>query len=403
MKTLNYNLIIVGGGAAGVFAAINYAKRYPNHRVLILEKSAQLLGKVKISGGGRCNVTHNCFNPKDLVKNYPRGGKELLENFKQFNPEHTIKWFKERSVMLKTEPDGRMFPTTNSSQTIIDCFLHDINQYKVEVQLKCGAFTFAEKTPGWALQFENQLLYTEKLYLATGSSASFWRELEAMGYTIKKPVPSLFTFNSTNQDFTDLSGLTIPEAQVSINGTKFSQKGGFLFTHWGFSGPAILKLSAFAAEELAKMNYSFSIRINWLPQLKTAEVKDSLLSIIQDQPEKSWENCKQALLPNRLWIKIIEKSNLSSIKAKATQAKNLERLLNNLVAFTTEINQKSTYKDEFVTCGGVVLEDINLETYESKKHKNLFFGGEVLNVDAVTGGFNFQAAWTSAYLFAVRN
>jgi predicted Rossmann fold flavoprotein len=399
-----FDLIVVGGGAAGFFSAINFAEFNPGAKVVILEKSKQALAKVKISGGGRCNVTHHCFNPSLLAKNYPRGNKFLKENFKTFNPEHTIKWFKEKGVELKVEPDGRMFPITDSSQTIIDCFFKEIKRLNVKLCLQTGVEQFeftAENT--WKVNSNHQSFFTKKLMVATGSSPMVWKQLKSLGLKVEPAAPSLFTFNTQSNFIKDLAGVSVEPVEVQLIGTKLKTEGPLLFTHWGFSGPAILKLSAFGALQLADCDYRFNLKINWLPKLKTQEVDKLIDECVALNPDKIWNNVKPFPIPNRLWERIVELSLLNEVKLKATQAKNKARLINNLLATIIEINGKSTFKEEFVTCGGVCLSEVDNSTLECKRFKQLYLTGEVLNIDAVTGGFNFQAAWTNAYLFAANS
>ena len=395
-----FDLIVIGGGAAGFFAALNFAEFNPKAKVLILEKSSAPLGKVKISGGGRCNVTHNCFQPSLLIKNYPRGGKNLLENFKTFGPEQTINWFNQKGVKIKAEPDGRMFPTTDSSQTIIDCFLQEAKKMGIQLICNSSANNFHFQSDLWHVETKNENFRSKKLLIATGSSNIIWNKLAQMEYNIAQPVPSLFTFNCKHFLLEGLMGLSVEPVSLQITGSKLNSIGPLLITHWGISGPATLKRSAFAAVELATCDYKFTLKVNWLPNEKPKHIEQVLLQSISENPDKIWDNVKPFNLPSRLWTKIIAFANLTGVKLKASNNKNLVRLVNILTASIFEVNGKSTFKEEFVTCGGVELSEINLETLESKKHKDLYFVGEVLNIDAVTGGFNFQAAWTNAYVFA---
>ncbi|WMI66180.1 NAD(P)/FAD-dependent oxidoreductase [Aestuariibaculum sp. YM273] len=393
-----YDVIIVGGGAAGFFAAINIAEQNPELKVTILEKAKEGLQKVKISGGGRCNVTHAEFIPQELIKNYPRGEKELLGPFHQFMTGDTIEWFEKRGVPLKIEDDGRMFPESNTSQTIIDCFLSEAKKYQVEVLYSQNVLDIQPTDEGFEVKTKEESYSCKKLLLATGSSVKFWKLLENLGHTISQPVPSLFTFNINDKRIKDIPGVVASHVEVTVLGTNLYSEGPLLITHWGMSAPSILKLSAFGAVELAKLDYKFQIEINFI-RLSFEDCLDELKVLKQDLAKKTVFKSTQFDLPKRLWHQMVLASNMGEQTRWADLNKQqLEVLAGQLTKGVFNVDGKSTFKDEFVTAGGVDLKEINFKTFESRIHKNLFFAGEVLNIDAVTGGFNFQNAWTGAYI-----
>lgn len=397
---MQYDLIVVGGGAAGFFCAIQSAIQNPSLKILILEKSAQVLGKVKISGGGRCNVTHACFEPKEMALNYPRGHKELLGPFHQFLCGDMMAWLEEHGVATKIEEDGRVFPISDSSQTIIDCFLKLCQQHHIKIQIKFGVTEIAQSGETWEVIGKEKSFKTKKLLIATGSSAAIWKMLQKIGYQLIDPVPSLFTFNSKNSLLKNLPGVSVPQSIVNINQTRFNETGPLLITHWGLSGPAILKLSAWAARELFEKKYQFEITVNWsgLPKEKILE---SLEIHRKKNGKKQVSNLPLAGLPKRLWLRMLQLCSIpNAINYASLNSKQIEKLVNIICQCIIEVNGKSTFKDEFVTAGGVGCKQINFKTMQSKLHSNLYFAGEVLNIDAVTGGYNFQAAWTTAYLAA---
>ncbi|MFK7755708.1 MAG: NAD(P)/FAD-dependent oxidoreductase [Flavobacteriales bacterium] len=394
-------IIILGGGAAGFFCAIEVKRLNPECSVIILEKTKQLLGKVKISGGGRCNVTHSCFTPKELCTNYPRGSKELRGVFHTFQPLDTISWFEERGVELKTESDGRMFPVTDSSQTIIDTFLNEAHKLGVEVRMQAGARKLEQTKKGWSVITDKETLDAEALVITTGSSTKVWNVLSGMGHGIIEPVPSLFTFNISDKDLHELAGLSIPEVTISLEGTKLSSSGVLLFTHWGVSAPAVLKLSAAAARVLHERDYKFKIFVDFISSTSRED-----LALVFDHARVSSQkkviNHNPLLLPKRFWFYLLDKANIPEERLWAELRKKEQNMLIELLKrMTLEVNGKSTFKEEFVTSGGVDLRQVNFKTMESKLHKGLYFSGEVLNVDAFTGGFNFQAAWSTAHVAAV--
>ncbi len=395
---MKYDILIVGGGAAGFFGAINIAESKPNLKIAILERGKEVLTKVKISGGGRCNVTHAEFIPDELIKNYPRGKKELRGPFYTFCSGDTISFFEKRGIELKTEEDGRMFPITDSSQTIIDCFLSETKQLGVEVLKNHSVKSILKQKEEWILETNQGNFQCSKLLIASGSNPKIWSKLEKLGHTIVSPVPSLFTFNI--KDFR-IKGLAGVSTNVSLNilGTKLASEGPLLVTHWGMSGPAILKLSAWGARELNDLNYNFKLQVNWLNDITIDDVLNTLNSTKDVYPKKAVQNVKPFDFPKRLWIKLIEVSMIDvDLRWADISKKQLQELSRQITKGTFQVDGKSTFKEEFVTAGGIDLKEINFKTFESKKHHNLFFAGEVINVDAITGGFNFQNAWTGAYI-----
>ncbi|SDW52279.1 hypothetical protein SAMN05444411_101911 [Lutibacter oricola] len=394
-------LIIVGGGAAGFFAAINAAELNPELEVVILEGSNKVLQKVKVSGGGRCNVTHACFVPKDLTEFYPRGKKELLGPFHQFMTGDTMEWFENRGVPLKIEDDNRIFPESNSSQTIIDCFVESAKQAKVVLKTSTRVDSIEKKEEKFIVKTNSEDFIADYVLIAAGSNAKVWSLVEVLGHKIIKPVPSLFTFNIKDERLKDIPGISVPKASVKILNSKLAEKGPLLVTHWGLSGPGILKLSAWGALELAAKNYQFQIEVNWL-----SKQTEGVLEFLKSQKKKNAK--KQVILRSvfediskRLWSKLVKAAQISETAQWAQLSnKQLENLASQLTKCTFQVNGKSTFKDEFVTAGGVDLKEINFKRFESKLHKNLFFAGEVLNIDAVTGGFNFQNAWTGGWIVA---
>ena len=396
----NFNIIIVGGGAAGFFTAINIVEKNPKLKVAILERGTEVLNKVRISGGGRCNVTHACFEPNELVKFYPRGEKELRGPFHQFCSGDTIEWFAKHGVELKIEADGRIFPVSNSSQTIIDCFLKATQKLGITVLTRQSVQSIFKKDSLWKVETQTENYLAEKLILATGSNPKVWEMLQNFGHAIVSPVPSLFTFNIKDSRIKELPGVAA-HVTVKVKDTKLSSTGPLLITHWGMSGPAILKLSAWGARILHDKNYQFTIFVNWLNDAEKADVENMLKELKQEHAKKSVSKKSPFELTNRLWESLVLASGIESETKWADLSKiQLQNLANQLTNGTFQVNGKSTFKEEFVTAGGIDLKEINFKTMESKLHESLYFAGEIVNIDAITGGFNFQNAWTSGYIVA---
>ncbi|QQS35926.1 MAG: NAD(P)/FAD-dependent oxidoreductase [Ignavibacteriales bacterium] len=397
-----YDVIIIGGGAAGFFTAINIAERSEDLKILILEKDIHLLSKVKISGGGRCNVTNSCFDIRELISNYPRGGKELIGPFHTFSTGDTVHWFEKRGVKLKTESDGRIFPVTNDSQTIINCFIALSSKHKIEIMKRASVTGFSKEKDDFVVQAKAGDKFTaKKIVLTSGSNKSMWGCLAQTGHRIIEPVPSLFTFNVKDNLLKGLSGVSVENVVIKLNGFSKSISGPLLITHWGLSGPAVLKLSAFAARELSEVNYKNFIVVDWVPGLS----RDEIISLLKQHSEKEKNKMisKTALfnIPRRLLDNIIDKAEIDLNKQWGSISRKEMNTLSEIFKSTKLfVDGKSTFKEEFVTAGGVDLKEVNFKSMESKLVKNLFFAGEVLNIDAVTGGFNFQAAWTTAWIAA---
>jgi hypothetical protein len=397
-------LIVIGGGAAGFFCAVNSARMNPLIEVIIVEKSSKLLSKVKVSGGGRCNVTHACYSIADMIKKYPRGAGFLKKAFYHFFTTDTISWFKERGVELKTEPDGRMFPVTNSSQTIIDCLMNEVNKYNVEILMNKEVTEIVKANEQWVISFKSgQSIQADFICIASGGypkSIQFeW--LQKPGHTIAEPLPSLFTFNMPGNAITSLMGISVERVHVKIVGSKLSEEGPLLITHWGMSGPAILKLSAWGARELAAKSWQFLVIVNWLPDYNEQTLKDKFQQVRFDIAAQKISNRNPFGLPSRLWEYLLQESGVNeNIRWADLPAKEQNKLIKNLCALEFAVNGKTTFKEEFVTAGGIALEEVDHNTMQSKLAPNLFFAGEVLNVDGVTGGFNFQNAWTTGWIVA---
>ena len=395
-----YDILIVGGGAAGFFTAINIVEKNPKLKVAILERGKNVLEKVRISGGGRCNVTHACFVPNDLVKFYPRGEKELRGPFHQFCSGDTIEWFEKHGVELKIEDDGRMFPISDSSQTIIDCFLTATQKLKIDILTSQSVQSLYKGENYWKVETTNETYSCQKIVMTTGSNPKIWEMLTEIGHSIVPAVPSLFTFNIKDKRIKDLMGLSA-FASVKVKKTKLSASGPLLITHWGMSGPGILRLSAWGARELFDKNYQFVIQVNWLNDLAFEETIEKLKELKQEHSKKAVSKKSPFELPNRLWESLVLASEISEETKWADLSKNqLSNLANQLTNGEFQVNGKSTFKEEFVTAGGIDLKEINFKTMESKLHQNLYFAGEILNIDAITGGFNFQNAWTGGFIVA---
>ncbi len=400
MPTKRLSIVIIGGGAAGFFAAIRCAEQNPNTDVIILERGKNVLEKVKISGGGRCNVTHDCPSPAELIKHYPRGARELLGPFHQFACQDTVQWFERRGVRLKTEADGRIFPVSDDSQTIIDCLWQSARAAGVQVRTRTrvDAFRYDAQGQHWQVQTEQENFVADRLLLASGSNARMWELLQQLGHTIVKPVPSLFTFNIRDPRIQDLPGISVPEATVQVVDTKLHATGALLVTHWGMSGPAILKLSAWGARELAERQYRLELLVNWLGQ-SPQEVQSVLQDARAASPRKQLITNAMFGLSARLWRNLVLAADIPEVRKWAdVSKKELQALVAQLCAGRFQVNGKSTFKEEFVTAGGVDLREVQFKTFASKLLPNLYFAGEVLNIDAITGGFNFQAAWTGGWI-----
>ncbi|MCS6935241.1 MAG: NAD(P)/FAD-dependent oxidoreductase [Chitinophagales bacterium] len=402
MNNHQKHVVIIGGGAAGFFAAVNIAGIQPDMQVTILEQTNKLLHKVIISGGGRCNVTHACFDYRELVKNYPRGNKELLSVFARFHPAHTVAWFQQRGVALKTEEDGRMFPATDKSYTIADCLMQEAKRTGVRIIMKCAVEEMYHQNGQWTLITNQTTLTADVVLFATGSSHRAWNLLQHLGHTIVPPVASLFTFHVADPLISGLQGLSVPNATVLLpEHPKFKLlPAPLLITHWGLSGPAVLKLSAFAARELAACHYRFPILVNWCghPQ---AKVMDELLRAKQTTPRKVVAANPMYQIPRRLWERITGSvTGLGEKNFADASRQQLQQLCARLTAYLMPVSGKSAFKDEFVTAGGVHLQEVDFKTMQSKVLPNVYFAGEVLDIDAVTGGFNFQAAWSTAWVAA---
>ncbi|MBI4930083.1 MAG: NAD(P)/FAD-dependent oxidoreductase [Bacteroidetes bacterium] len=399
------NAIIIGGGAAGFFSAINCAQIYTDCLVTLLEKTNKLLTKVKVSGGGRCNVTHACFDNSLLVKNYPRGGKELQNVFSRFTTSDTIKWFEERGVKLKTEKDGRMFPSTDNSETIINCLVNESEKSGVKIKLGVDITEINKNADGTFTLNVNGggSFICDKLIIATGGNAkeSAYEWLKKLGHSIVKPVPSLFTFNMPGNSITKLMGVSVPHAGVRVAGTKLETQGALLITHWGMSGPAILKASAWGARQLNELHYDFTALINWLPNYSEKKLREEFTDHKKGNSAKIILNDCPFELPKRLWEYFTNKAGIKPTTRWADQSKQQSNsLIKILLNDEYSVQGKTTFKEEFVTCGGISLKEIDFTTMQSKLVPGLFFAGEVIDVDGITGGFNFQNAWSTAWVAA---
>lgn len=394
-------IAIIGGGAAGFFAAIHAKENHPQSTVTIFEKSKKVLAKVKISGGGRCNVTNGCTDIKELSEAYPRGNRKLRKAFGTFNTKHTMEWFESRGVALVTQDDNCVFPVSQDSQSIIDCFLNEIKRLEIKLEMSKGVKRIESLGEQIELAFSEQTLVFDKVIVTTGGSPkrSGLDWLEKLGHQIEEPVPSLFTFNMPNESIRELMGIVIENPSVTIQGTKLKSDGPLLITHWGMSGPAILKLSAFGARILGEMNYEFKTQVNWINVQNTDLVLSGLKAIAGDHPNKILSNFRPYMLRERLWHYLIERCGLSKQSTWGqTGKKALNKIVNILTNDVYEVSGKTTFKEEFVTCGGVSLESIDFKTMQSKTCPNLYFAGEVMDIDGITGGYNFQAAWTTAFV-----
>ncbi|VAW14434.1 FIG00648790: hypothetical protein [hydrothermal vent metagenome] len=419
-----FDVIIIGGGAAGFYAAIHIAEAAPKLKIAILERGKDVLAKVKVSGGGRCNVTHAEFDPGELVKNYPRGEKEMLGPFHTYCTGDTVAFFEKRGIMLKVENDGRMFPVSNSSKTIIDCFLKETESLGVRVLKHSGVTditSIEEKGKKlWQITSVKKVYQSKKLLIATGSNPKIWKMLESLGHTIEPPVASLFTFNIKDNRIKGIQGVSTnarvdllaksqyvnPKITIKLRSTMpaesiMTSEGPVMITHWGLSGPAILRLSAWGAKILSEKHYRFPVRVNWLPDYHAGGIIDLLMHIKDVEAKKTVLRTKAVDVPRRLWTNLVRAAGIpEDLKWADVSKERLQDLSGQLTNCVFTVNGKSAFKEEFVTAGGVTLKEINFKTFESKVHKNLFFAGEVIDVDAITGGFNFQNAWTSGYIAA---
>lgn len=394
-------LVVVGGGAAGFFCAVNAARKLPNLRVILIEKSSKLLSKVRISGGGRCNLTHACFEAGVLTKKYPRGERFLKKAFRHFSPADTISWFSDRGVELKEEADGRMFPITDDSATIVDCLLREANLFGVEILLNNEVKSIEKTGSRWNIKTSRQEIVAEYCCIACGGypKDSMFSWLTSTGHTIETPVPSLFTFNLPGNEINSLMGVVVQDTQLKISGTKLIERGPVLITHWGISGPAVLRLSAWGARHLAGLNWHFKVIANWVPSYN----ENSLLAFIQkyrfEKASQKLGNRNPFNLPQRFWEYILVASGTDAeTRWSDLPGKEQNRLVKNLSAMELAVSGKTTFKEEFVTAGGIKLEEVDPDTMMSRIHPNLFFAGEILDVDGITGGFNFQHAWTSGWI-----
>lgn len=396
-------LVVIGGGAAGFFCAINAARLHRDLKVIIVEKSSKVLSKVKVSGGGRCNVTHACFDIDALAKKYPRGQHFVKKAFHWFSTKDTINWFEERGVKLKAEADGRMFPVTDDSQTIIDCLISEANRYNVEILYNTGINQIEKTDKGFSVAASNRVYEADYVCIASGGypKALQFQWLEQLGHTIEKPVPSLFTFNIPGSNITALMGVSVTAATIKVQSTKLTETGPLLITHWGLSGPAVLKLSAWGARELEAKNYSFTIQVNWLPEYNEQTLRNQWLSLRQQHASLKIGNKNPFGLPARLWQYFLDMTELNAeLRWADVPAALQNKLIKILTAQELNVSGKTTFKEEFVTCGGIKLAEIDANSMQSKKVPGIYFAGEVMDIDGITGGFNFQNAWTTGWIAA---
>jgi len=415
-------LIVIGGGAAGIFCAVNAARR--GMGVVVLEKTGKLLGKVKVSGGGRCNVTHACFDIGEMAKRYPRGGHFVRKAFHRWFTADTIEWFRERGVELKTEEDGRMFPVSDSSQTIIDCLMREVNVYGVEIRFHAEVVAVEAAGPGTASGpaagsgfgapgatgagfgvrlADGRVLEADYVCIACGGypKSAMFEWIRKLGHTVEEPVPSLFTFNMPGDPITKLMGVSVPDVQIKITGSRLVEKGPVLITHWGLSGPAVLRLSAWGARELAAGGYKFGIQVNWIPDFSEQAARDRLQELRYERAGQAIATRNPFGLPQRLWDYFLSQTGVAGgVRWADLPAREQNRLVSQLCAGSFAIQGKTTFKEEFVTAGGVKLSEVDPATFQSRKTAGLFFAGEILDVDGVTGGFNFQHAWTGGWVAA---
>jgi len=402
---MSKKLIVIGGGAAGFFGAVNAARLNPNLSVTIVEKSRKVLSKVRVSGGGRCNVTHHCFDNEILAKAYPRGGRELRWAFEQFDAQDTVDWFTGRGIELKTEDDGRMFPVTDDSATIINCLKEEGQKYGVSVRTKTKAISITPKDDRFQINLRKaKPLTADYVLVATGgyNRINAYEWLQELGHSIRQPVPSLFTFNFREKVFSELAGISVPEVSVGIKESNFEYTGPLLITHWGLSGPAVLEASSWAARYLYDREYRFDTQVNWLYPKTKDDVQSALKKMREKHARKQVKN-KHWFddIPARLWEKFLDLAAIDpSTRWAEISNEEIHELTQQLVNGTYNIQGKTTYKEEFVTCGGIPLDEVNFGTLESEKILGLYFAGEVLDIDGITGGYNFQSAWTTGWIAA---
>jgi hypothetical protein len=400
----NKKIIIIGGGAAGFFSAINIAMKEPDYNVTILEKTNKLLSKVRISGGGRCNVTHHCFENSELVKNYPRGNKELLQVFSRFSVKNTVSWFREQNVRLKTEDDGRMFPESDSSETIVNTFLHLASKHKIKIITQCEVKSIEKNGGSFELNTSAGKMQCDAVMCSSGGNnkTEAYNFLRSTGHKIIAPLPSLFTINLPSENIKkELQGISIPQAEVRIEGSRLKYHGPVLVTHWGLSGPAVLKLSAFAAKEFYEADYRAGIIVNWIHAHTLQETIEAVRNLQKEKAKALPWSFPMFGLPRRLWEFLCTKAGIDNSRPWAEiGSKQMNLLAELLVNSRYKMEGKTTFKEEFVTCGGIDLKEIDFKRMESKLVPGLFFCGEVLNIDGITGGFNFQSAWSTAWIAA---
>ena len=397
-------LIVIGGGAAGFFCAVNAARMAPGLEVIILEKSGKVLSKVRISGGGRCNLTHNCQDITEMIKRYPRGKNFVKKAFHRFFTTDTINWFESRGVLVKSESDGRMFPVSDSSESVIDCLLKESSRYGVDIRMNREVSKILRENGNWQLVLANgEELHADFVCIASGGypKPGMFDWMKDTGHTMEEPVPSLFTFNIPGSEIRSLMGVSVPSATVKIMGTNLVQQGPLLITHWGMSGPVILKLSAWGARELYKLGYEFDILVNWLNGFHEQSFREAVIDMKEENSRALASSKNFPGIPQRLWQYFLEKAGIEAGKKWAeVPVAAVNRLAKLVCAGEFKVKGKTTFKEEFVTAGGVKLGEIDVNRMESKLQKNLFFAGEVMDVDGITGGYNFQHAWTSGYIAA---
>ena len=399
--------VIIGGGAAGFFCAVNLARMVPDMKVVILEKTSKLLSKVRVSGGGRCNVTHDCTEISEMANRYPRGKNFVRKAFHSFFSLDTIKWFEERGVKLKTEKDGRMFPVTNSSETIINCLMREADQYQVEIIQQASVQSLLEENERWLISYQKseqqKTILADHVVVATGGypKKEQYAWLESTAHEIIEPVPSLFTFNAPNDPIIKLMGIAVEDAEVRIPSLKAKERGPVLITHWGISGPAVIKLSAWLARDLYENEYKALALINWLPDFNEQTFREFIHQYRNEHGSEAVGGKSPFGLPNRLWEYLTNKAGVKGESWATLPAATQNKLISLLVSYPLEMAGKTTFKEEFVTAGGISTKEVNPDSMESRKKPNLYFAGEVLDIDGVTGGFNFQHAWTSGFKAAV--